>query len=397
MDGAKLLLDYSKKYPLTEWQFEYSPESFTNAEIDYAIEVVNAVLDVWKDVKVKPIINFPATVECSMPNVFADQIEYVCENIKNRDSVIISVHPHNDRGTGVASSEMALLAGADRLEGTLFGNGERTGNADIMNIAMNMYVLGVDPKLDFSNILEAKSVYEDCTKMVVSPRHPYAGEFVFTAFSGSHQDAIFKGLKNITDDYSYWEVPYLPLNPADINRQYEPVIRINSQSGKGGVSFIIEHCLGYSIPKLMQKEIGVFFKKVSDDLKRELLNDEIVSKFIDEFQNRTDFIRLKKYFIENGQDETLLKIQYVLNDELKECEMSGNGPIDAFVNVLREDGFDIEIDDYTQQSLNENGKKSHAISYVNIRLEDKNVWAIGKDSDIIKSGFKAIISALNRK
>ena len=397
LDGAKLLLDYSKKYPLTEWQFEYSPESFTNAEVDYAIEVVNAVLDVWKDVKVKPIINFPATVECSMPNVFADQIEYVCENIKNRDSVIISVHPHNDRGTGVASSEMALLAGADRLEGTLFGNGERTGNADIMNIAMNMYVLGVDPKLDFSNILEAKSVYEDCTKMVVSPRHPYAGEFVFTAFSGSHQDAISKGLKNITDDYSYWEVPYLPLNPADINRQYEPIIRINSQSGKGGVSFIIEHCLGYSIPKLMQKEIGLFFKKVTDDEKRELLNDEIVSKFIDEFQNRTDFIRLKKYFIENGQDETLLKIEYILNGELKECEMSGNGPIDAFVNVLREDGFDIEIDDYTQQSLNENGKKSHAISYVNIRLDDKNVWAIGRDSDIIKSGFKAIISALNRK
>ena len=397
LEGAKLVLEYSSKYPSTEWQFEYSPESFTNAEVDYAIEVVNAVLDVWKDVKVRPIINFPATVECSMPNVFADQIEYVCENIKNRDNVIISVHPHNDRGTGVASSEMALLAGADRLEGTLFGNGERTGNADIMNIAMNMYVLGVDPKLDFSNILETKSVYEDCTKMVVSPRHPYAGEFVFTAFSGSHQDAISKGLKNITDNYSYWEVPYLPLNPADINRQYEPIIRINSQSGKGGVSFVIEHFLGYSIPKLMQKEIGVFFKKVSDDLKRELLNDEIVSKFIDEFQNRTDFIRLKKYFIENGQDETLLKIQYVLNDELKECEMSGNGPIDAFVNVLREDGFDIEIDDYTQQSLNENGKKSHAISYVNIRLDDKNIWAIGKDSDIIKSGFKAIISALNRK
>lgn len=397
LDGAKLLLGYSKKYPLTEWQFEYSPESFTNAEVDYAIEVVNAVLDVWKDVKVKPIINFPATVECSMPNVFADQIEYVCENIKNRDSVIISVHPHNDRGTGVASSEMALLAGADRLEGTLFGNGERTGNADIMNIAMNMYVLGVDPKLDFSNILEAKSVYEDCTKMAVSPRHPYAGEFVFTAFSGSHQDAISKGLKNITDDYSYWEVPYLPLNPVDINRQYEPIIRINSQSGKGGVSFIIEHCLGYSIPKLMQKEIGAFFKRVSDDSKRELLNDEIVSKFIDEFQNRTDFIRLKRYFIVNGQDETLLKIEYIFNGELKECEMSGNGPIDAFVNVLREDGFDIEIDDYTQQSLNENGKKSHAISYVNIRLDDKNVWAIGRDSDIIKSGFKAIISALNRK
>ena len=247
--GAKLMVDYVDRYPQTNWTFEYSPESFSTTEIDYAIEVVNSVLNIWKNkTNNKPIINFPATVECSMPNVFADQIAYVIENISDRDNVIISIHSHNDRGTGVATSEMSLLAGADRIEGALFGNGERTGNADMLNIAMNMYVLGVDPKIDFSHINNTKKIYEECTKMKVGPRHPYAGELVFTAFSGSHQDAISKGLKEIEkEEKAYWEVPYLPLNPADVNRQYEPIIRINSQSGKGGVSFILENEYGYNV------------------------------------------------------------------------------------------------------------------------------------------------------
>lgn len=398
VDAAELMCKLADMYPETNWQFEYSPESFTNTEMDYAIEVVNAVLNVWDGkTKEKPIINFPATIECSMPNIFADQIEYVCENIKNRENVIVSVHAHNDRGTGVATSEMAILAGADRVEGTLFGNGERTGNADILNIAMNMYATGIDPKLDFSNIYEAKRLYEECTKMVVSPRHPYAGELVFTAFSGSHQDAISKGLKSIeTNPKDYWEVPYLPINPADINRQYEPIIRINSQSGKGGIAFIIEQSLGYSIPKEMQKAIGAYFKMVSDKEQRELSNTELTEYFVKEFQNRKDIIKLNRYFIKNTSEGTKVKTFYILNNVPKRSITSGNGPIDAFVNMLREEGFEIEIADYSQQSLNENGKKSQAISYVKIKAGDKEIWAVGKDSDVIRSGFKAIISAVNR-
>lgn len=399
IDGARKMVEYLNLYQKTNWTFEYSPESFTNTEIDYAIEVVNAVLNEWNGkINTKPIINFPATVECSMPNVFADQIEYICENISNRDNFIISIHAHNDRGTAVAASEMSLLAGADRIEGTLFGNGERTGNADILNIAMNMYVVGVDPKLDFSHIIEAKAIYEACTKMKVSPRHPYAGELVFTAFSGSHQDAISKGLKNIENNKKdYWEVPYLPINPEDVNRQYEPIIRINSQSGKGGVSFILKNEFGYNIPKKMQKQIGAFFKDVSDNLQREFSNSEIYESFCDEFKNREDIIKLEKYDIENLNKSTSLKIVYTINGAIKETAEIGNGPIDAFANVLKKDGYDLKIIDYIQESLNENGQKSQAISYVNIEYNNKNIWAIGQDSDVIKSSFKAIIGAINRE
>ena len=397
-DGAELMVEYIKKYPDTNWYFEYSPESFSTTEVDYAIDVVNSVLDIWKDnIKTKPIINFPATIECAMPNVFADQIEYVAENLHDRDNVIISIHSHNDRGTGVATSEMSLLAGADRIEGALFGNGERTGNADILNIAMNMYVLGVDPKLDFSNINEAKEIYEKCTKMKVGPRYPYAGELVFTAFSGSHQDAISKGLKSLeNDNKDFWEVPYLPINPADVSRQYEPIIRINSQSGKGGVAFILEKEFGYDIPKEMRKEVGYFIKGVSDNLHRELDNKEIYESFIQEYQNRKDKLKVNSYYLDNIDNKTQITIKF--ENQGKEIEKTGvgNGPIDATIYILKDIGYNFEFKNYIQQSNKDNNEKSKAITYINIAMNNKNIWAVGYDEDIINSGLIGIVSAINR-
>ncbi len=396
-DGARIIAKYASKYPQTNWTFEYSPESFSTTEVDYAVEVINSVLDIWKETTSnKSIINLPATVECAMPNVFADQVAYVAENINDRDNVIISVHAHNDRGTGVATSEMSILAGADRIEGALFGNGERTGNADILNIAMNMYVLGVDPKIDFSHINDTKAIYEKCTNMIVGPRHPYAGELVFTAFSGSHQDAISKGLKAIENDKKdYWEVPYLPLNPADVNRQYEPIIRINSQSGKGGVAFILENEFGYEIPKNMKKDVGYYIKNVSDNSKRELTNDEIYNAFISQYQNRIDNIKIVSYDIENG-DNTIVNVKFNTNGEIKEETGKGNGPIDAFIDVIRKMNYDIEFKDYCQSSVKDDMEKSNAITYINIGVNGKDIWAVGKDENVIKSSFNGIVSAINR-
>ena len=397
-DGAKLMTKYIEKYPTTNWYFEYSPESFSTTELDYAVDVVNSILDIWDGkIKTKPIINFPATIECAMPNVFADQIAYVAENIKNRENVIISIHSHNDRGTGVATSEMALLAGGDRIEGALFGNGERTGNADILNIAMNMFVLGVDPKLDFSNINEAKQVYEKCTKMSIGPRHPYAGELVFTAFSGSHQDAISKGLKAINQEHkSFWEVPYLPINPADLSRQYEPIIRINSQSGKGGVSFILENGFGYIIPKEMKSDVGYFIKNVSDQLHRELNNKEIYNSFVNEYQNRDDSIKILSYNVNNKDTKTEITLKLDINHQIIEKSNVGNGPIEATIKILNDLGYTFDFKNYNQQSTQNNKEKSFALTYINISVNEKNIWAVGKDEDILKSSLLGIISALNR-
>ncbi len=397
ISGARMVMEYAKQNPDTNWYFEYSPESFSTTEMDYAVDVINGVLNEWKYSKNKPIINLPATIECSMPNVFADQVEYIEENINNRENVVISVHAHNDRGTGVATSEMAILAGADRVEGALFGNGERTGNADILNIAMNMYVLGVDPKIDFSKINDAKEVYQECTKMEVSPRHPYAGELVFTAFSGSHQDAISKGLNSLkSDSKEYWEVPYLPLNPADVNRQYEPIIRINSQSGRGGVSFVIENEAGYSIPQKMRKEIGYFIKEVSDKKERELTNDEIISIFENEYANREDIIKIESFEIKNDKNQTKIDVEMNVNSTVISKSSYGNGPIDAFVNVLKDVGYNIGIKDYIESSINDDNQKSTAVSFVNIDYNGKDIWAVGKDTDTIKSCFMGITSAINR-
>ena len=398
VSGTSEIVKYTQNYPNTEWTFEYSPESFTNTEMDYAIEVINSVLREWNGAtSSKPIINITATLECSTPNILADQIEYVCENLYERDNTVISIHAHNDRGTAVAASELSLLAGAERVEGTLFGNGERTGNADIMNIAMNMYSNGIDPELDFSDINKAKDIYENCTNMKVSPRHPYVGEYIFTAFSGSHQDAISKGLKNIKDtSVEHWEVPYLPIDPADLNRQYEPIIRINSQSGKGGISFILESEFGYNVPKLMQKQVGLYFKNVSDNLKRELSTEDVYNYFVKEFVNRENKLKIYKYDAENIDNQTNLTVSFIKDDILYEKKGIGNGPIDAFTNILREAGYTIKVLDYIQESLNENAEKSQAISYVNIEVNGKSIWAIGQDSDVIKSSFKAIVCAINR-
>ena len=397
-DGAKAMNQYIKKYPETNWYFEYSPESFSTTEVDFALDVVNSVLEIWDGaLKTKPIINFPATIECAMPNVFADQIAYVCENIRNRENVVISIHSHNDRGTGVATSEMALLAGGDRIEGSLFGNGERTGNADILVIAMNMFALGVDPEIDFSQMNEAKEIYERCTKMEVEPRHPYAGELVFTAFSGSHQDAISKGLKALKKEKKdYWEVPYLPINPADVNRQYEPIIRINSQSGKGGVAFILENEYGYKIPKEMRQTVGYFIKNVSDEKHRELNNKEIFKAFIKEYQNRKDTVKFVSYSVSKNKKKTEILLHLKVNDIDVEKTNVGNGPIDAAIGILKSMGYNFEFKDYVQQSFQDDEEKSIAISYINIVSNNKDIWAIGKDEDIVKSSLLGIISAINK-
>ncbi len=397
-DGAKAMNQYINKYPETNWYFEYSPESFSTTEVDFALDVVNSVLEIWDGtLKTKPIINFPATIECAMPNVFADQIEYVCENIRNRENVVISIHSHNDRGTGVATSEMALLAGGDRIEGSLFGNGERTGNADILVIAMNMFALGVDPEIDFSQMNETKEIYERCTKMEVEPRHPYAGELVFTAFSGSHQDAISKGLKALKKEKKdYWEVPYLPINPADVNRQYEPIIRINSQSGKGGVAFILENEYGYKIPKEMRQTVGYFIKNISDEKHRELNNKEIFKAFIKEYQNRKDTVKFVSYSVSKNKKKTEISLHLKVNDIDVEKTNVGNGPIDAAIGILKSMGYNFEFKDYVQQSFQDDEEKSIAISYINIVSNNKDIWAIGKDEDIIKSSLIGIISAINK-
>lgn len=313
--------------------------------------------------------------------------------------MIISIHSHNDRGTGVATSEMALLAGGERIEGALLGNGERTGNADILNIAMNMYVLGVDPKLDFSNMKKLKEMYEKYIKIPISPRHPYIGELVFTAFSGSHQDAISKGLHEIKKNKSkYWEVPYLPLDPADVNRQYEPIIRINSQSGKGGVAFLLEQEYGFLIPKEMQKEIGYFIKNTSDAKKRELNTQEIYEAFEKEYINRKDKIQLIEYNIKSDVDNnTVLDITLNINNENIKKQAKGNGPVDALIKILKEMGYQFQFKSYNQDSQEEAEEESSAITYIKLETaESKEIWAIGKDESIVKSSFDAIICAINR-
>lgn len=286
-DGAKMVREYAEKYPETDWTFEYSPESFTGTEMDYAVDVINAVTDVWEGTtKNKVIINLPSTVECSTPNVFADQIEYVCENLKNRDNLIISVHPHNDRGTATATSEMALLAGADRIEGTIFGNGERTGNADIVNIAMNMYTLGIDPEIDLSNMNEIREVYSKYVKMPIHPRHPYVGDNVYVAYSGSHQDAIAKGFKFKEEKHTEkWNVPYLPIDPSDISREYEP-IRINAQAGKGGISYVLKEKFGVEIPEEIREEFSYAVKDIADKAGREISPEEIFEAYTNWQKNK---------------------------------------------------------------------------------------------------------------
>ena len=398
VDGAVMIQDLAREYGAENYHFEYSPESFTGTEMEYAVEICNAVLDVWKPTpEKKVIINLPSTVEMATPNVYADQIEYVCEHIHYRDSVVISLHAHNDRGCAVASSELGLMAGADRVEGTLFGNGERTGNADIMNIAMNMFSQGIDPKLNFEKIEEVVQVYEKSTGLFVHPRHPYAGKLVYTAFSGSHQDAIKKGMARGKEHPEYWEVPYLPIDPADVGRSYDPIIRINSQSGKGGVAYILEQNFGLILPKNLQKDFGPMVTKVSDANNKELLPQELYDLFMEEYVNRMEPLKLLHYSESiRGTDQSSIEAEMMYSGRNVSIHGEGNGIISAFCKAIeRLLGIAVEVVNYSEHSL-EYGSKSRAITYIQMHCDGKDYYGAGISSNITKSSLRAIVTAINK-
>jgi len=402
IDGTRLVKKYAKEFP-GKIILEYSPESFTGTELDYALEVCNAVCDEWQPTpEDKIIINLPATVEMNTPNVYADQIEWMNRNFKNRDSIILSVHPHNDRGTGVAAAELALLAGADRIEGTLFGNGERTGNTDILTIAYNMFSQGINPELEIENVTELVEVYERLCKMKVHERHPYAGKLVFTAFSGSHQDAINKGMRAMKERGSqYWAVPYLPIDPADIGRQYEPIVRINSQSGKGGVAFVMEYYFGFKLPKAMHKEFADVIQAISER-QGEVPPDQIMSEFKANYLDKKEPLHFRKLKIEDHseQDEsmTYVVVEYTDNGTPKTFEATGNGPIDAVQRGLQEQlGINIKILDYTEHALS-GGGNAQAAAYIHMLdlKSNRSTFGVGVSSNITRASIRAIFSALNR-
>ena len=406
--GAELINEYAAKAEGTDFTFEYSPESFTGTEMEYALDICNTVIDVWKpSPERKVIINLPATVSMSMPHVYASQIEYMSNNLHNRDNVIVSLHPHNDRVTGVADCELGLLAGGDRVEGTLFGNGERTGNVDIVTVALNMYSHGVDPELDFSDMPNIVKKYEEFTDMKVPPRQPYGGELVFAAFSGSHQDAIAKGMHYREDvEPDKWNVPYIPIDPHDISREYEAdVIRINSQSGKGGVAYILETNYGYKIPNAMREEIGYMMKHVSDVNHKELSPSKICEIFEKEYVNRKDKYELKDAtFRRLPQSETLgdngieADIEVVIDGKTYKLEGRGNGRLDAITNAIRKGPYHEEYDfiTYEEHAL-EGESNSRAAAYVAIADKQGNTyWGVGIHNDIIYASINALMSAINR-
>ncbi len=400
IEGAKLLKELTEEAG-ANYRFEYSPESFTGTEPEYALEVCNAVLDIWQPTADrKAIINIPVTVEMSMPHIYAMQVAYISQNLKYRDAVELSLHPHNDRGCGVADSEMGLLAGADRIEGTLFGNGERTGNADIVTIAMNMYVLGVDPELDFSHIHDLVELYEKVTRMHVHERQPYAGALVFAAFSGSHQDAIAKGMKwREEQDPEHWTVPYLPIDPHDVGREYEAdVIRINSQSGKGGVAYIMEQKYGISMPKKMREDFGYCVKDVSDHKHKELLGDEIYQIFQDNYVNVDAPYKLIDFTLKKEVDGSRTgRVELEINGKPAVFEAKGNGRLDAVSNAIQEN-TDVKYTDltYSEHAL-EIGSTSRAMAYIGVTGADgKTTWGAGMDTDIITASVMALFSAINR-
>ncbi len=403
VEGAKLLKELAQKYTGTDFVFEYSPESFTGTEIDYALEVCEAVLDVWQPTKEKKaILNLPATVEMATPNLYADQVEWFAKNLKNREAVLISVHAHNDRGTSVAATELALLAGADRVEGTLFGNGERTGNVDMLTVALNLFSQGIDPEIEFDNIDHIIDVYKRTTGMTVHERHPYAGDLVFTAFSGSHQDAIKKGLKKYQEEKpEFWEVPYLPIDPADLGRKYEAIIRINSQSGKGGVAFILEEEFGFKLPKGMHPEVSKPVQEVTDNTGKELTPNEIFEIFKKEFLNITVPLELikVKVFSEDADDSNVsIEGEIKYNGVQKTIHGNGNGPISAFYHGLQKEGLvGYKLIAYDEHAISD-GENAEAAAY--IQLEDeisgKRHYGAGTDRNINKASIKALISAINR-
>ena len=387
-----------------ELRLEYSPESFTGTEMDYALEICNAVISAWGTKAGREIIiNLPNTVEMHSPNVYADQIEFMSKNMKEREHVILSVHPHNDRGEGIASAELALLAGAQRVEGTLFGNGERTGNVDILTLAYNMFSHGIDPMLHLENIREIQEVYERCTKMHIPERQPYAGKLVFTAFSGSHQDAINKGLQAMKERKSLiWEVPYLPIDPADIGREYEPVVRINSQSGKGGVAFILDFQYGYKLPKGMQREFADYIQSISEK-EGEVSPERILEVFLAEYVEAKEpllFKNLRSMDMENEKEHyvSFVQLSFENKGRLKEISASGSGPIDAVANALQKElKKEFEVIDYSEHALS-SASSAKAVSYIHLqdKASGKMTYGVGISSNITRSSVRALFSAINR-
>ena len=405
IEGAKLIKQLTDEYTGdTNFRFEYSPESFSGTEVENAVYICDKVMEALGSTKENPVIlNLPNTVEMCTPNTYADQVEYFIKHIKDREACIISLHPHNDRGTGVASGELALLAGAERVEGTIFGNGERTGNLDIVTMGLNMFTQGVDPKLDFSNLPKLREIYERCTDMKINPRQPYIGELVFTAFSGSHQDAINKGMQYMKDSGTeYWEIPYLPIDPADVGREYEPIIRINSQSGKGGAAFVMSHNFGYDLPKKMHPEFSKLVQAKCEELGRELIPKELFEVFSENYLETKQKYALTKRKIyeesENGKDYVHFKGKMTI-DGTDEVVLGGvgNGPIDAFFNAIKQVGLDkYEFISYSQHAISQ-GSDSKAVSYIELKKPDgKNIFGIGIDSNVNVASVLGVLNAINR-
>lgn len=402
-DGAKWVADESEKFPKTDWTFEYSPESFTGTELPYAVDVCNAVNEVWKPNSEKQtIINLPATVEMASPNIYADQIEWMCRNLENRENVIVSLHPHNDRGTAVAATELGVMAGADRVEGTLFGNGERTGNVDLVTLSLNMLTQGIDPNLDFSNINQIMREAEYCNQLPVHPRHPYAGDLVFTAFSGSHQDAIKKGLTEMRNsNQEIWEVPYLPIDPQDVGRSYEAVIRINSQSGKGGVAYLLEKDHGLSMPRRLQIEFSQVIQKIADDSGKEISPSNVWEKFQSTYLNDSGVYEFIEHNINSKankdgtqSDEIIIGLKF--NSQHISIEGMGNGPIDAMINAVKNHfNMDITISDYHQHAIS-SGSDAKAVAYSELSLNGQSMWGVGIHQNTVIAGLQSVISGLNR-
>ncbi|MBR4169615.1 MAG: 2-isopropylmalate synthase [Lachnospiraceae bacterium] len=404
VDATHMVKERAASFP-GKIMLEYSPESFTGTEMDFALEICTAVQDAWGATKENPVIfNLPATVEMNTPNVYADQIEWMNKHFKNRESIILSVHPHNDRGTGVAATELALLAGADRVEGTLFGNGERTGNVDILNIAYNMFSQGIDPNLQIEQINEIIDVYERCCKMTIDERHPYAGKLVFTAFSGSHQDAINKGVHAMKErQQEIWQVPYLPIDPADIGREYEPIVRINSQSGKGGVAYIMDTYFGFKLPKGMHKEFAKVIQEKSEK-QGEVSPEEIMTAFKACYIDKKEPLHFRKLHVDDLNDtvdsafDTHITLTYTLHDVEQSFEAVGNGPIDAILRGLREAlDLNVKVLDYEEHAL-QGGANAQAAAYIHLLAADDGqvTYGVGVSSNITRASARAIFSAINR-
>jgi 2-isopropylmalate synthase len=396
--GTRWVKEMTGKQPETQWVYQYSPEVFSSTEIEFAKEVCDAVTAIWQPTpENKMILNLPATVEMSTPNTYADQIEWMHRNLNQRDSIILSVHPHNDRGTAVAAAELAVMAGADRVEGCLFGNGERTGNVDLVTLALNLYSQGIDPGLDFSQIDQIRQMYEETTQLPVHPRHPYAGELVFTAFSGSHQDAIKKGFAVQTED-KFWQVPYLPIDPADLNRSYDAVVRVNSQSGKGGVSFLLQNAAGFELPRRLQIEFSRIVQKVSDETSKEVDTASIVSLFEASYlQVETPYRYMSSHVIDEQTSDVVTRI--VLNHDNQRVELGGhgNGPLDAAAKAISEHlGQPITVADYHEHGMSA-GSDAAAVSYVEVKVGDRPTnFGVGQDKNITTAAIKALINGINR-